>query len=279
MAVELTDALRKEYVTLFDTCEINPAKLSAVDSLVDRIAANRNRYESVGNPLGIPWFFIGSVHCMEASLRFDRHLHNGDPLTARTVHVPKNRPAAGSPPFTWEESATDALKLEGLDAVKDWSMPGVLFQLEKYNGFGYRTRHPEVLTPYLWSFSNHYISGKYVEDGTFNPDAVSSQCGAAVILRRMAETQVIQFSREGDPIVATGQGSSADTFPNPLVTYSESVKSDAAANLQRALNTIPGIFLLVDGIAGRRTSDAFQKVTGHFLAGDPRLQVAAGAGS
>ena len=56
------------------------------------------------------------------------------------------------------------------------------------NGFGYRRFHSGVLSPYLWSYSNHYTSGKYVADGTFDPDAVSKQCGSAVILRRMAET-------------------------------------------------------------------------------------------
>jgi lysozyme family protein len=31
--------------------------------------------------------------------------------------------------------------LQKLNTVQDWSIPEVLFQLEKYNGFGYRTRH------------------------------------------------------------------------------------------------------------------------------------------
>jgi hypothetical protein len=42
------------------------------------------------------------------------------------------------------------------------------------------------------------------------------------------------------------------------------------------LNTFPGIFVKVDGVPGERTSDAFRKVTGHFLFGDPRTAVGAG---
>jgi lysozyme family protein len=278
MAFELTENLREEYSKLFDTCDIRSAKLSEVDSLVTKIISNRSRYEAVGSALGIPWYFIGAIHNMESALRFTRHLHNGDPLTARTVHVPKGRPLTGTPPFTWEQSATDALTLQKLNTVQDWSMPEVLFQFEKYNGFGYRTRHPEVLSPYLWSYSSHYSSGKYIEDGRFDPDAVSNQCGAAVILRRLSEQGVIQFDADGHPIDSFQRPAEPTIASGPLITYSESVSSESAKELQAALNRIPGIFLLVDGIPGRRTSDAFRKVTGHFLQGDPRMKVAAASG-
>jgi lysozyme family protein len=61
----------------------------------------------------------------------------------------------------------------------------MLYLLEAYNGFGYRPRG--VPTPYLWSFSNLYRSGKYVADGKFDRNAVSKQCGAAVMLRVLQE--------------------------------------------------------------------------------------------
>ena len=57
----------------------------------------------------------------------------------------------------------------------------MLYQLERYNGFGYRKRG--LVTPYLWSFSNLYIKGKFVADGHFDPNAVSKQCGAALMLK------------------------------------------------------------------------------------------------
>jgi hypothetical protein len=41
-------------------------------------------------------------------------------------------------------------------------------------------------------------------------------------------------------------------------------------DLQRWLNTFPGIFVKVDGVPGDRTSDAYRQVTGSFLPGDPR---------
>jgi lysozyme family protein len=270
MNIPLTDDLRKQYQDLFDTCTILPQRQSAIDLMVTKIANNRGRYESVATPLSIPWYFVGVIHAMECSLKFNCHLHNGDPLTARTVHVPAGRPAAGNPPFTWEESATDSLELEGLDRVLDWSLPGLLYRIEKYNGFGYRRLHPAVFTPYLWSFSNHYSAGKFVADGKFDPAAVSQQCGAAVILRRMQDQGVLGLAATEPVDKANHLQNDALVNLEAKVTFSQKQKSDAASALQTALNTFPGIILQVDGIPGPLTSDALMKVTGHFLKNDPR---------
>jgi lysozyme family protein len=187
MAAQLTTKLRGEYQLLYESCAIRPERQASADAIARKIRANQPRYEAVGGPLGIPWYAVGLIHAMEASLNFGAHLHNGDPLTARTVHVPAGRPTTGKPPFTWEQSATDALVEQGFGAWKDWSVPGILFKLEGYNGFGYRQYHPDVLSPYLWSFSNHYTRGKYVGDGTFSATAISAQCGAAVLLKLLLD--------------------------------------------------------------------------------------------
>ena len=177
---------RKRYELLYESALVRPNRRAAVDQLVKRITASQPRYQKVGKALGVPWYVVGIIHSLEASGDFSRHLHNGDPLTARTVHVPAGRPPTGKPPFTWEQSAIDALRLRGMDRWKDWSVPGTLFQLEGYNGFGYRDHHPDVPSPYLWSFTNHYTRGKYVADGRFSATAVSQQCGAAPLLKALA---------------------------------------------------------------------------------------------
>ena len=88
-----------------------------------------------GGGAGIPWYFIACVHYMECSFSFNKHLHNGDPLTGYTVQVPANRPKVGhGPPFTFEESAIDALQLMKYDKVTNWSLPFILQKLEGYNG-------------------------------------------------------------------------------------------------------------------------------------------------
>jgi lysozyme family protein len=142
----------------------------------------------------VPWYFIACVHYMECSFNFKKHLHNGDPLTGYTVHVPANRPKVGhAPPFTFEESAVDAIKLMKYDQVTNWSLSFILLKLEGYNGFGYNRKG--IHTPYLWSYSNHYTKGKYVKDGVYDADAVSSQLGAAVILKRMEQRALISIPR------------------------------------------------------------------------------------
>lgn len=261
-SVSLTQALGREYADLFSTCVIRSARANEVEKIIDRIKPNRGRYESVANTIGMPWYVVAVIHNMESSLNFTRHLHNGDPLTRRTTHVPAGRPQNGTPPFTWEESATDALRLRRLDRWNDWSIAGILYQLEGYNGWGYRRFHTHVLSPYLWSFSNHYTSGKYVADGTWSETAVSSQCGAAVLLRRMVEKGVIDLASQDAPSAPVSEG--------PLLRFGPTKRVPLIEGLQAYLNQLPGIFLNVDGKAGEKTSDAVRKVFGHYLEGDPR---------
>ena len=266
--VTLTPALRQEYERLFNAMDIVPARQGTVDRLCDGIVADRARYAAVERSSGVPWPFVAVVHNMEADRRFDRHLHNGDPLTARTRQVPAGRPKSGAPPFTWEVSCADALACRSLSGANDWSLGGMLYQLEGYNGWGYRRFHPHVLSPYLWSFSSHYDRGKYVADGRWSDDARSAQCGAAVLLRRLAERGAIHLADQPAP--------PPPAAAEPMVRYSAARPKDAAAaaraeDLQRWLNTFPGIFVKVDGAPGQRTSDAYRRVTGHLLPGDPRV--------
>nr|WP_315196180.1 hypothetical protein [uncultured Aquabacterium sp.] len=265
-AVSLTSALRAEYQQLFDSCQINPQAMPTVEKMVARMLQNEARYRSVGEPLGVPWYVVAVIHAMEASLDFTCHLHNGDPLTARTVQVPAGRPRTGQAPFTWEASASDALQLDRYPQWTDWSLPGILFKWEGYNGWGYRRHHPEVKSPYLWAATSHYTRGKYVADGTWSDTAVSKQIGAAALLRRLAEKGAVDappFTTEPD-LAAAVQASGA------ALRYNTRGVTPGGLALQRYLNTFPGIFLREDGILGEKTSNACRQVFGRYLSGDPR---------
>lgn len=264
--VPLTLALRQHYQELFNTCIVRPQRSGEIETIIESLQANRGRYEYVANDRGIPWFFLAVIHNMESSQNFNRHLHNGDPLSARTVNVPAGRPKKGHPPFTWEQSASDALSLKRIGPRTDWSLAGILYRIEAYNGWGYRRYHPEVLSPYLWSFSNHYRSGKYVADGRWSDSAVSSQCGAAVLLRRMVEHGLIDFGDQPLPTVEDAPLISRYVTAKPA----DPLMVTRAEDLQRWLNTFPGIYVKVDGFPGERTSEAFIMVSGIFLPGDPR---------
>ncbi len=181
------DPLYMEYAALFASAVVRSDRTSQVATASALLMNSRARYVAVETSTRVPWWVIGLIHGMESGFRSDRHLHNGDPLTDRTTRVPAGRPDTGQPPFTWEESARDALVFDGLSGWPDWSIPAVLYKLEKYNGWGYRKFHPEVLSPYLWSFTNHYSQGKYVADGRFSATAVSQQVGAAAMLRALVD--------------------------------------------------------------------------------------------
>lgn len=254
--------LRPEYERLFNSCEIKPSKFAEIDAIANGIIAHQTRYEGIGKPLNIPWYFIGITHHMECGLSFKKHLHNGDPLTAKTKQVPKGRPL-GTPPFTFEQSAKDALLLQKLDKVTDWSIPGVLFVFEKFNGFGYRKKTINMPSPYLWSYSNHYTKGKFSADGLYDPKLVSKQAGTASILRRLTEKQAIDFKDQRiDRIKAIKQ-------LGERVRFNPNDKIADALRLQELLNEV-GFPLLRDGKAGEKTSNAYKQASGKFLPGDPR---------
>src|SRR6266496_1241652 len=190
-APKFTAALAKEYSDLFNRCKIAPDKMAEVKEVVQRILQYQSRYASIAAQSTVPWYVIAVIHNMECGLDFTKHLHNGDSLKRRTVNVPAGRPKIGQPPFTFEVSALDALEYDKLTEWDDWSIGGICYKLEGFNGWGYRAR--DINSPYLWSYSNLYTSGKYVADNKWSGTAVSSQCGAAVILRRMSDQGAIDL--------------------------------------------------------------------------------------
>ena len=62
----------------------------------------------------------------KADFRFNSRLHNGDPLTSRTVRVPARQQTRGTPPFSWEESAMDAIAVNRYDKWNNSSIAGML---------------------------------------------------------------------------------------------------------------------------------------------------------
>lgn len=185
---------QQERQKLFDTMEIRDNITSEgivilsdvnkrAEQIAGRILIHKSRYESIAHNFpnkGLKWWLIAVIHYMECNLNFACYLGNGQPFNQRTTITPKGRGAFR----TFEEGAIDAIKLKGIDKVRNWSMGNVLYILESYNGFGY-SKYRGINSPYLWSGTNHYTSGKYIFDGTYKPDAVSSQIGAAVLLKKL----------------------------------------------------------------------------------------------
>ena len=125
------NSLKTEYKRLWDRMTIKSSVIPSLDKVARGIIADRKRYEAVEATTGVPWFWIGITHNRESGRNFKTHLHNGDPLTARTRQVPKGRPIHGRPPFKWETSAEDALIYQALDKVPDDAIPDVKNHLEQ----------------------------------------------------------------------------------------------------------------------------------------------------
>lgn len=190
--MKFTADLEQEYRDLFHTMIVDDEAQGELVWIRSRIQRNSEKYEAVTGQTGVPWRIIATIHAMEGSLFFDRHLHNGDPLSKRTVHVPQGRPLKGTPPFSWEESAIDAIRYMGLHRNLNWSLGMTCYILEAYNGFGYRQHG--IYTPYLWGQTNHHEKGKFVADGRFDPEAPTRQVGAAAILKALRAHELLEWT-------------------------------------------------------------------------------------
>lgn len=166
------------------------------DAVAKRLVGTKSHYLSVEAKTGVPWFVIAVIHEREASQDWSRSIAQGDPWNRPSVHVP-----AGRGPFnSWEDAAVDALcNCEPYAAKnKDWSIGPTLTKLEEYNGLGYAARGKP--SPYIWSGTDQYVSGKYVSDGVYDPAVVDHQLGCAGLLMAMAKLDPsISFGKRTTP--------------------------------------------------------------------------------
>jgi lysozyme family protein len=158
--------------------------------IAQALIASKSRYIAVEQATKVPWFIIAVIHEREADQRWNTQLGQGDPLSKVSVHVP-----IGRGPFrSWEDGAFDALVNTAPYAARndDWSVGGALTLLEEYNGLGYAAHG--VPSPYLWSGTNQYLSGKYIRDGVYDPKVIDVQMGCAGLIRTMMNLdKTIQF--------------------------------------------------------------------------------------
>lgn len=154
-----------------------------VKSKTDRMIANKTRYEQIAHVFpnqGLKWSTIALLHEMEAEQDFNKYLGNGQDWSKSTTIVPKGR----GPFLSFKDGAIDALHYDGIDQIQDWSKGNLLYVLEGFNGRGYAL-YKGINSPYLWSGSNCYSAGKYIKDGVYDKDAVSSQIGIALMLKQL----------------------------------------------------------------------------------------------
>jgi lysozyme family protein/peptidoglycan hydrolase-like protein with peptidoglycan-binding domain len=179
-------SLKAGYTDQWQRMQIRPERMGEVNAIANRLIGLKSRYQQVSATTRVNWAVIAVLHQREASADFAGVLHNGEKIIG-TGRLTRLVPAGRGPFSTWEESAIDALTMppHSLQNVGSWTIERVCYEIEKYNGFGYRKFN--VPSPYLWSFTNIYSSGKYVRDGVFSSSEVDRQCGTMPILKRIME--------------------------------------------------------------------------------------------
>ncbi|MFH1972773.1 MAG: hypothetical protein ABIJ18_04830 [archaeon] len=143
------------------------------------INKNKKAYKKVESRTGVPWYVVGAIHMRESAGDFSTYLHNGEKLGAPTKQVPK-----GIYFDNWVDAATDAIDKH----YKPNQKHGTLEALERFNGNGYRNKScdgKQVNSPYVWSGSQWYETGKFYGDHKFSCDVVDKQVGTAAILKSM----------------------------------------------------------------------------------------------
>jgi len=219
---------------------------------------NKTRYLSIAKRSDMPdigWLFIAVSHYRESSQNFEKNLGQGDPLGEITTHVPAGRgPFLG--PTAFEDAAVDALVKCSPYAARltDWSIGGMLTNLERYNGVGYFNRG--LTSPYIWSGTDQYEKGKYVADGVFDPEEVDKQLGCAgLILAIMGLDPSIKFDATVQPEQPVRDGMWLQTSLNKLGASPQlevdGIVGSATRNAVRAFQLIQN--LVVDGLVGPAT--------------------------
>ena len=189
-------ALREANAARWKNMKILSSRQASLEHTAKLIISNKSKYQKVEHGLveqGLyaPWWFVGIVHIREADGNFNAQLSQGDPLSHVSVHVP-----AGRGPFVDHPGEKyDAFTRGCFDALvdcaphsaksKDWSVGGTLTQFELYNGLGYANKG--IPSPYVWSGTDQYTSGKYVADGVFSASTVDTQPGCAALLYLMMQ--------------------------------------------------------------------------------------------
>lgn len=258
------EALRAEYALNWTRMSVLPNKVGIVDATARRLLRGLPTYAPVSVVTGVPSQVIMVINERESGGSLKANLAQGDPLDDYSVHIPVGEPKGlgHGPPFSFQEAAVRALQIDRLDKVQDWSVARALFQMELYNGFGYRGHG--IRSPYLYGGTNLQQRGKYVKDNVFDPEVMDVQLGVAPLLRRIAELE---------PSLRLPLGIE-DAPPLPAPVGNQTGRD--AWWIQRAVNALPVEVggadprIAVDGSYGRRTRYAvgeFQEKNGLTIDG------------
>lgn len=180
------DDLKAEYQA--DLAEAKPTRSTDAVTAAKRLLEHRDRFLAMQALCGVPALWVMPVFERE-NPSFSSYLGNGDALNVPTTHVPKHR----GPFDSWEKGAADALTLDHITQVTEWTWERGCYEWELWNGFG--PRHHGRPSGYLWAGTTVYQGGKYIADGVWSRGTWDKQLGTVILARAIAEL---------DPEIAKG---------------------------------------------------------------------------
>lgn len=187
--------LKKQNSVRWTAMKLTPNRVNELTNIAKDLCdpAAKLRYTQVSLETGVPWFVIAVIHERESGQNWLKSIAQGDRWDKKSVHVPIGR----GPFHSWEESAKDALVHCSPYAArnKDWSIGGTLTILEQYNGLKYATANRP--SPYIWSGSDQYVTGKVLYDHGPIVDVVDHQDGCAPLIYCMMKLDsTVQFDEK-----------------------------------------------------------------------------------
>lgn len=185
-----------EQAARWDNGSIDPKQTIALDKLVWRYAQTKTFYDKVEKmvPNGVPSAIAFGLFYREQDNSMRCNPANGDPLTHKTIHVPRNRIPNIPPPYTIEQATMDAYYSKDLDHLqtRNWSDKGeLLWSITQFNGVWYDNHG--LASPYTWNGIigpekyTYYKQGKFIRDGVYSRTFKDPQLGVAAILMRLRD--------------------------------------------------------------------------------------------
>ncbi len=237
MSLYTFEQTKAGYLKLWTETTVRPERKSAAAEIAAKIVANKSRYQIVERNDGVPWFVVGTWHYRESNFNFGTYLGNGQSLLHITTEVP-----AGRGPFSsFEAGASDALR--GLKGIK-WSIERILYETEKFNGQGYFSVHPPTNSPYVWSWTTAYNSGKYVRDHVYDENFKDPQCGCAAILKELEASGAITLAFEDQPMV-TATPIPGTTTTTVITTPHFQLPPINIAEIDSAISTLSAVLPII----------------------------------
>lgn len=242
MSYEFSE-LKEDIAVKWAGMKISQHDFPSLDRTAIKLVADKERYLSLERRTTVPALVTMVIAERESGADPRMSLAQGDRWDRVSVHVPKGR----GPFKSWEDAAIDALQIDGLDRIgrESWMIERALFQLEKYNGFGYRRYG--VPSAYVWASTTIYQGGKFIADGKFSRSAWDMQLGVAALMARIGHAEP-----------ALMLPSAAD-LPRDHPIHMASQTPPATAAIQERLNELGASPPLVpDGLYGPKTREAIR---------------------